>query len=179
MKSNWVALVAWTAVVQNVLAPTLHRTWEHGLTAQWTLACSCWLRPNTLVAAEVFLQNRLFAVLMELICTSILALIYQMLMHLLNFDDLVTFPASQQHGTFFPVMDVDRLWVERWVMSVAETANLFIVQLRFRLSLHRFFPLLLLWLLPFCTTRVNVGWHLHLWLLLLLWHGSWHYVVFR
>lgn len=99
-----------------------------------------------------------------------------MLVHLLNLNHLVTFPASQKHWTFFPIMDVDWLGIKRRVKAIAKLTNLLIGILRFRFFRLLFFKLLLLWLLSFCTVRVNVCLYLDF-LFLLFWHSSWLNVV--
>ena len=41
-------------------------------------------------------------------------------------DDLVTLPACREHGTLPPVVDIDRLCIERLVIAAAVLANLLI-----------------------------------------------------
>ena len=92
--------------------------------AQRTLAGACRLWPHTVVAVKVVLKNDLLAFWMVLITIGILALLQQVFVKLLCLDDLLTLPAGCQHRAFLPVMDVDGLVVERWVVPVAESAHI-------------------------------------------------------
>lgn len=78
------------------------------------------------MAVKVLSEDDLFTVLMVLIIFSLLALLNQMFIHLLNFDDLLTFPTGNKHWTFFPIMNVNWFNIKTWIVTTTETANLFI-----------------------------------------------------
>ena len=60
------------------------------------------------------------------VVVSILALVDQMIVQGRNLDDLLTLPASCEHGTFLPIVDINGLFVEVLIVLTAEVADFFI-----------------------------------------------------
>jgi len=103
-----------------------------------------------------------------------------MIVHLLNFNYLVAFPACVKHGTFLPIMNVNRLGVKAGIKSIAKATDLVIWWLLDNLSilLSRFFfwlaCLLLLFSSPFSTLWIYISYHVNLGLCLrfrLFWYN--------
>jgi len=82
------------------------------------------------MAVELFVHVNLFAVVVVLVLVRILTLFNQVVLHLLNFNHLLTLPACCQHGTLLPVVDVNWLRVEVWVITVAEIAHVLVLMQR-------------------------------------------------
>jgi len=61
-----------------------------------------------------------------------------MIIKLRYLNYLLTFPTSGQHRTFFPIMQVNRLLIERFIKSSTKVTNLLILISR-RLFLFKFF----------------------------------------
>lgn len=59
---------------------------------------------------------------MVLVFVHVGALFQQVLFDLFNFDDLLAFPAAGQHWTFFPVVDVESLFIKVWISDSTEVA---------------------------------------------------------
>jgi hypothetical protein len=106
------------------------------------------------------------------IIVRILALFSQMLVHLLNFNYLVTLPTSRQHRALLPIMDINRLSVKTRVVPIAKTACLLLWRLLRINILNLALGLLLLSFLftyrSFSTLRIYVCRDIDLWILLLL-----------
>ena len=89
-----------------------------------------------------------------------------MFIHFSNLDDLITFPASGEHGALFPIVNINWLTVEARVIPIAEAARLLLWRLFLIHSLDLTLRLIILLLLllfllfrggSFSAAGVNVG----------------------
>ena len=78
------------------------------------------------MSVEVLLQKHLLTLVTEFVLVSVLALINEMVIQARDLNDLLTLPASHQHGALSPVVNIYRILVEILVISVTEVANLLI-----------------------------------------------------
>ena len=60
----------------------------------------------------------------EFVLGHMLAFLQKMLLNLLHFDDLLTFPTTSEHRTLLPVVNINRFFIENWVLSAAESASI-------------------------------------------------------
>lgn len=72
---------------------------------------------------ELLLEEDGLAGVVVLVLVHLVALLQQMFLNLLDLDHLVAFPASGEHRTLFPVVDVQGLLVEARVLSATEVAD--------------------------------------------------------
>lgn len=111
-----------------------------------------------------------------------------MLVHLLDFNDLVTLPTRRQHRALLPIVNIDRLSVKTRIVPIAKTACLLLWCLfrikvlnlslwRFILLLNRFLSFLFT-CRSFSTLRIDVCSDINFGLLLGLLLSFGHYVCF-
>ena len=108
------------------MPPTLLVRREDTYSAQWALDSAVWLRSDALTTIEVLLEEHIATYLILLVLVSVLALCDQMFVERGNLDDLLTLPACGEHGTLFPVMDVNRLFIKVLVVCAAKIADFLI-----------------------------------------------------
>lgn len=114
---------------------------------------------------KVVSQNHLFTISVILIIHSILTFFYQMLICLLNFDYLLTFPTCYKHWALFPIVDINWLTVETLIISTTKATCLFILSWKIILLIVLLYLFnLAFFLLSICIT---IGFFLN------LWFGSW------
>ena len=83
---------------------------------------------------------------MHLVLISALTLLNQVVVELGYLDNLLALPTCNKHRTLFPIVKINRLWVERFIVTTTEVTNLVFLRcllLQNWLGLGRWFLLFL------------------------------------
>ena len=123
---SWQSVVAGALLLDEMMTEAFLVGWEYTYRAERALCGAIGLRSDTLVAIEVRLQEYTVALVAKTIPVSVLALLNEVLIERLDFNDLLTLPASGQHRTLFPVVYIDGFFVEVLIVLAAEIAYFFI-----------------------------------------------------
>ena len=109
-----------TFFLQDMLFPALVIFGFYSHSAEGTLSPT----RNALVTLEVTNIESRFASRAELVVFSLCAFIHEMLIQSGKFNDLIAFPASNEHWTFFPIMYVKGFFWETRIVSKTELTGL-------------------------------------------------------
>jgi len=95
---------------------------EDTASAKRTLQCSWWMRPYTLVAIKVTLEENWATFITLFVLVAVLALLDQVFIEGTNLNDLLAFPACRQHRARLPIVDIDWLFIKILVVCSTEVA---------------------------------------------------------
>ena len=137
------SIVAWASLVEQVLSESILIGWKDTYCAKRALHCTIRLGSNALVPVKVLILKHCVALVTMLVFLLVLTLFSQVIVQGLNLDDLLALPAGREHWTLLPVMYIDWLVIEAFIVAFTKVASLLI--LRLALRCHSWSEILLLW----------------------------------
>ena len=75
---------------------------------------------------KVFILEHSVALITVLVLRTILTLLKQVVIQTLDLDDLFTLPTCRQHWALFPIVDINRFFVEVLIILSTEVAAFFV-----------------------------------------------------
>ena len=90
---GWEPIVTWALLLNQVLSVAILVWREYAHSAKWTLRCTVWLRPHTLVPVKISILKHGVTLVAVLVLFSILTLVKQVIIQTLDLNDLLTLPA--------------------------------------------------------------------------------------